>query len=353
MVQRARHRRFSWLVWTAFLAVALNGNATTAALAAADAPEAGFVEAATSTTYIRGANGWSHRVTVRAVKRATGPDDASTSLLVETETCTRSGGCSSEVFSKDIESAEFVMASDGNSATLDTTFAGHDLAAGWKKDSAVGLWSDVGAGAVVLGAGGTARTTLEVFGMKCAAIGHFRRTIEVRPNGFRGLTGEGEPSKVPLEGLRADRKPPLCRAGFDRAALKGARSLQHTEKVIYDAAGSALGVHGITHPAERIGGAVWSTTLLDRYVSIEIEDNSGGLVYAMVGQDTDGDRVINEYHPVCGNTDEPIRIREGLLTAVEIHAGPCLYPRLQQATATWGMLKVTFSYLPLDEKRAR
>ena len=95
---------------------------------------------------------------------------------------------------------------------------------------------------------------------------------------------------------------------------------------------------------DNIGGVSIPSGLGERFVSVEIKDDSGMNVSAAVGQDPEGDGTVATTD-FCTKTDKPLPIEPGLEVTVFVYVGPCTSPA-GPAFATQGTVKVTFSNLP-------
>lgn len=95
---------------------------------------------------------------------------------------------------------------------------------------------------------------------------------------------------------------------------------------------------------DNIGGVNLPTTAAEKYVSIEIKDQTGLPVSASVGQDPEADGTV-ETTPFCTKTEKPVPIQPGLPVTVFVFVGPCTTPP-GPAFATQGTVHATFSNLP-------
>lgn len=295
------------------------------------APWGGSVEQARTTFWLSGKGGWNHRLDLEAT-RLVGQDHGGTARLsITIESCRRKSPCEqSRRFVRDLGPDEFSLEPGLMGATLTTVFAGRPLDLSWTREPTdePGAWSDISAGTIVLGPGGEAAVSGSILGLQCAGTGNFAHHVEARLNGLPRMSGGSDPKRLSLRGVTSK---------VSCGDVKRTRGPARRETGFYELPDNALGIHG--------AGDVWTVEPTERFLSIEINDESGELVYALVGFDTDGDRRTDEFHPVCGRSDHPIRIT-GRLLVVEIHGGPCLFPRLRPAQATWGSFQLTFSEVP-------
>ena len=80
----------------------------------------------------------------------------------------------------------------------------------------------------------------------------------------------------------------------------------------------------------------------DRYVSIDIVDESGLPVAALLFQYV-GDEYARGHIPICGGTDEPVKLEKGVdWVGVDLFEGPC-GTDLSPAAATTGVVDFTFT----------
>ncbi|HJR46101.1 MAG TPA: hypothetical protein VJ927_10910 [Actinomycetota bacterium] len=120
--------------------------------------------------------------------------------------------------------------------------------------------------------------------------------------------------------------------------------------------------HAYSAPSPGIGGAPYSACLAaqmddagcvniplgaaEKYVNVEIADAAGQGVYWILAQDTDTsdtDVGYDIFHYGCGNSEEPIKVTEGLELRISVYAfgGPTC-----PAPATTGSIKATLSNTP-------
>lgn len=84
----------------------------------------------------------------------------------------------------------------------------------------------------------------------------------------------------------------------------------------------------------------------ERWVKLEIEDATGLPVYALAGQDTDGDNFADVSFTFCGSTgDEPIEVEPGYEINIFISAGPGAPPACA-GVGTSGRVAAVLSNLP-------
>lgn len=345
MSYRAEYRRVIRFVVLVAIAVAVISPVP--ARSSPLTPWAGVEHRARGFVELRDSIGAIHRLEVEVHKLVLDRDSPPPVLLVRMETCHR-GECGGvRTFKRELQDADFSMSPEAGSATLRTLFAGKPLSVTWsrtwsRQPANSGLWSDISYAAIVVGPGGDASVSIRVLGSECkAGEGDVMTTLEMRPNGYREQYGELSPRTPRDLGIRGQ---PTC---LDRTPRGQPPQSEATRIIrgVYDAPGSALGVHGIAGLG-RIGGVTIETNPGEKFLSLQIRDEVGESVYAVVGIDTTGDRVLDDWHGVCTATRRPIRLLEGNLVVVEIHAGPCLYPRFRPAAATWGSFEITLSDLP-------
>ena len=94
------------------------------------------------------------------------------------------------------------------------------------------------------------------------------------------------------------------------------------------------------------GGGPVATGDTDKFLSVEVADQSGQPVYVQFAQDADGDSLSEtDVGEVCGKTEEPMEVPEpGLEVSAFVHVGTC--PDGTPSIATSGTVKLTFSNLP-------
>ena len=95
---------------------------------------------------------------------------------------------------------------------------------------------------------------------------------------------------------------------------------------------------------DNIGGVSIPAGAGERFVSINIKDDSGMAVSAGAGQDPEGDNTYTAT-PFCTKTDKPLPIEPGLEVIVFVYVGPCTSPA-GPALATQGTVTATFSNVP-------
>ena len=132
----------------------------------------------------------------------------------------------------------------------------------------------------------------------------------------------------------------LALAAGPAAMGKPKRAERVSEKSYTPPAAVANFSIGLWINGQQYGGASFVTGPGDRYVRIEIVDDSGQPTWGTVYQ---GDRGTS--HEFCDSTEQPIRIKEGRQVHVQLYQGPCL-DTMTPAIATTGIVRATFSNLP-------
>lgn len=94
------------------------------------------------------------------------------------------------------------------------------------------------------------------------------------------------------------------------------------------------------------GGGPVATGAEEKYVNVEVTDQTGQTVFVALGQDTDGDGLSEtDIGDVCGATEEPLEVAApGNELSAFVHVGTC--PDGTPSIATGGTVKLTFSNLP-------
>lgn len=102
-------------------------------------------------------------------------------------------------------------------------------------------------------------------------------------------------------------------------------------------------------PAWRLGtgegGVQIAVASNEKYLSLELTDDSGLPVFFSINQDVDGDGTLYEYEngQACGKTAEPVELQPGAAITVFIQSGTC---DGGPGLATGGTLKATLSATP-------
>ncbi len=87
-------------------------------------------------------------------------------------------------------------------------------------------------------------------------------------------------------------------------------------------------------------GVDFRTKKGERFVSIELEDRSGEMAFAVLGQDLDGDGIRDTEHEICGATDSPIAFEPGINVRVYAQEGTC---GGEPTVSTLGKVTATFT----------
>lgn len=97
----------------------------------------------------------------------------------------------------------------------------------------------------------------------------------------------------------------------------------------------------------RLGGGPVPSGVDDKFVKVEVADQSGGDVYVELAQDTDGDlQSETEIGSVCSSTDEALAVPSpGTDVTIYVYEGTCGTDG-GPAVATTGTVTLTFSNLP-------
>lgn len=102
-------------------------------------------------------------------------------------------------------------------------------------------------------------------------------------------------------------------------------------------------------PAFRLGtgegGFQVAVLAKERYISLELTDDSGLPVFFSINQDLDGDGTLYEYEngTACGATTEPVELEPSAAITVFIQSGTC---DTGPGLATGGTFKATLSTTP-------
>ncbi|MEA2477709.1 MAG: hypothetical protein QOC87_1908 [Actinomycetota bacterium] len=79
----------------------------------------------------------------------------------------------------------------------------------------------------------------------------------------------------------------------------------------------------------------------ERFISVVITDASGLPADAVVGQDLDGDGILDTSAEICGASTSPIAFEKGVRVDIWTQDGPC--GDGTPAAATFGKIKATFT----------
>lgn len=82
----------------------------------------------------------------------------------------------------------------------------------------------------------------------------------------------------------------------------------------------------------------------ERYLKVDVEDETGGDVYAEFSQDLDGDGSADLHVPICTSTVLPIFIEPNTPSKVIVYQGPCFNGNTARASA--GTITATLSNRP-------
>lgn len=107
-------------------------------------------------------------------------------------------------------------------------------------------------------------------------------------------------------------------------------------------AGGLNGALGIGAQGQVNIGAVYFPSGNERFLSVAIEDVSGGSIWGRVTQDFNGDDLPDLTHELCGSTDAPVKIHPGVEVIVVIYNGVCPLDN-SPSFATSGTVTGTFS----------
>lgn len=122
-------------------------------------------------------------------------------------------------------------------------------------------------------------------------------------------------------------------------------------KKVTRVAESAYDTPAIGHPdlivgcSGSTGCAIFAVGPTERFASFEIKDSLGTPVYAVAGQDLDGDNFADTSFSFCGKTPEPVAVEPGFEINIFISAGPGANPPCPGAASS-GVVTGTFSNLP-------
>lgn len=94
---------------------------------------------------------------------------------------------------------------------------------------------------------------------------------------------------------------------------------------------------------------MWATSTFavppgpERFVTVQLIDDAGGTVYAMLEQDGDGDGNYNDLRlPICDRTQLPIFVKPDAPLRVRVYRGTC-YGSNDVSATTRGKIVVTLS----------
>jgi hypothetical protein len=109
----------------------------------------------------------------------------------------------------------------------------------------------------------------------------------------------------------------------------------------YSAPSIGAGGLGVCSPGT-IGCIPFALAAGEKFVSINIVDQSGQAVFASITQDLNGDNQSDTSTDICGATEEPVAIEPGYEVTVFIWEGPGPAP-LCAGVATSGEIQAEFS----------
>lgn len=107
---------------------------------------------------------------------------------------------------------------------------------------------------------------------------------------------------------------------------------------------SDAGVHVVAQWARPTAATVELPGGPERFVSVEIADDSSPDAYAQISQDVDGDGVDDLFVPICSRSVLPVLVVPHVPVKVIAYQGPCFDG--MPARATSGTVTATFSSRP-------
>lgn len=132
----------------------------------------------------------------------------------------------------------------------------------------------------------------------------------------------------------------LVLAGSITGPALAASRRSRTETANYTAAG-VNGLLGLGWEGNNVG-TVWFPAGTERYISVQVADDRGQVVWGRVAQDLDGDDYPDITHDFCGSTDRAVRIQPRVEVAVVLYNGVCPVDN-SPSFATAGTVTGTFS----------
>ncbi len=137
----------------------------------------------------------------------------------------------------------------------------------------------------------------------------------------------------------------LVFGAFGGEAVAGKKKKKKTRTATAEYSGPSPGVPGASACFPGTLGCVsFPTGSKERFVAVEITDQTGTPVPGAVTQDLDGDGSSDTSTPFCGTSDGPVPIEPGFEVTLRVYAtggaNAC------GGAATTGQIKLKFSNLP-------
>lgn len=107
---------------------------------------------------------------------------------------------------------------------------------------------------------------------------------------------------------------------------------------------SDAGVHLVAPWVRPLAATVELPGGPERFVTVDVEDDSGADTYAQISQDLDADGVDDLYVPICSSTELPVLVAPEIPVKVIVYQGPCFDGMPAQASA--GTVTATFTSRP-------
>ena len=107
---------------------------------------------------------------------------------------------------------------------------------------------------------------------------------------------------------------------------------------------SQAGVHVVSPWAQPIDATVELPGGPERFVTVEVEDDSGEDTYAQISQDLDADGLYDLIVPICSSTALPVLVAPEIPVKVIVYQGPCYDGMPARASA--GTVTATFTSCP-------
>ncbi|HEV2757065.1 MAG TPA: hypothetical protein VG318_14955 [Actinomycetota bacterium] len=106
----------------------------------------------------------------------------------------------------------------------------------------------------------------------------------------------------------------------------------------------AVGIPGVAGTSNAGGAYEFGTIAGERFISVEVDDDSGGSPTLTFSQNTDtSDDSWEIFATACGKTEEPLPIEGGLPVRVSVYATPGVGQTTCVGPATSGTITATFT----------
>ncbi|MDQ4025574.1 MAG: hypothetical protein M3217_08825 [Actinomycetota bacterium] len=106
----------------------------------------------------------------------------------------------------------------------------------------------------------------------------------------------------------------------------------------------AVGVPGVAGTSSLGGAYEFGTMANENFISVEVDDDAGGMPTITFSQNTDpSDDAWEIFAVACGKTEEPLPIEGGLPVRVSVYATPGRGAETCTGPATSGTITATFT----------